>query len=282
MNRAWLSKGLVAMLLLAMVAVAGAVPRHVRAQAEATMVLTGKISINADGGVIDYDIDDEAKVPDYVLVNLAKWVPDWRFKPVLVDGKAVPAKAKMSLRMLARPSGDDKFEVSIAGSSFGHDDARATDNVRSLEMRPPRYPSDVVRQGGQGTAYLLLKVGQQGTVEDVVVERVNLDVYASERQMQRFRDSLAATAAKAAREWTFIPPTTGELAQESSWSVRVPVDFHLGAKKEVAYGQWAAYLPGPYQRAPWLESDESGSDALAGGAVHTMGSGPVLLTPLQG
>src|SRR3546814_13089783 len=70
------------------------------------------------------------------------------------------------------------------------------------------------------------------------------------------RKRLGAAAAKAAWDWTFIPPSTGDLAQDASWSVRVPVDFHLGRKVEAGYGEWTAYLPGPYQPAPWLERSE--------------------------
>src|SRR3546814_12448167 len=83
--------------------------------------------------------------------------------------------------------------------------------------------------------------------------------------MKLFRDRLAAVSLDAARDWTVTPPSTGELAKQSSWSVRVPVDFSLGDKKEADYGEWKAYLPGPYQRADWLDDDEAGSDAVAGG-----------------
>src|SRR3546814_15367670 len=75
-------------------------------------------------------------------------------------------------------------------------------------------------------------------------------------------DRLAAVSLEAARDWTFTPPSTGELAKQSSWSVRVPVDLSLGDKKEADYGEWKAYLPGPYQRADWLDDDEAGSDAV--------------------
>src|SRR3546814_8845091 len=102
------------------------------------MLLTGTIGINADGSMDDYEIDNEDKVPDYVLENLAKWVPAWRFKPVLVHGKAVPARAGMNLRMLAKPSGDDKFEVFIAGTSFSIGGSRPTDIVRRLKPDPDR------------------------------------------------------------------------------------------------------------------------------------------------
>lgn len=282
MNKAWVAKGLIVALLLAMVAVAGAVPKHVQAQTEASMLLTGKISIHADGSVSGYEIDHEDQVPAHVLSNLAQWVPAWRFKPVVVEGKAVPARARMTLRMLAMPMGDGKFNISIASTNFGNDDALPTDEIRSLRMQPPAYPEDIFRAGGQGIAYLLLKIGREGTVDDVVVERVNLGAYASERRMANFRKRMSAVAVAAAKRWTFVPPTTGTLAQQPWWAVRVPVDFNLGEEREVVYGQWVAYLPGPYQRPPWLSGDDSGSDALAGGAIYTVGSGLVLLTPLRG
>lgn len=280
--RTWISSGLIALVLLAIAAGAGAVPRHVREQTEASMVLTGTISIKPDGSVNGYRIDQQDKVPDYVLSSLAQWVPAWRFKPVLVDGKAVPARAKMTLRMLAEPAGDGNTNLSIAASSFGSGSDKVTDDIRSLKMTPPAYPPDLVQAGGQGTAYILVKVGRDGTVEDAFVERVNLSVYASKAQMRRFRMKLGQAALGAARRWTFTPPTTGPLAEESAWVARVPVNFEIGRRAAVAYGQWRAYLPGPYQRAPWLDTDDVGSDALADDAIHTVGSGLVLLTPLRG
>src|SRR3546814_11270613 len=101
--------------------------------------------------------------------------------------------------------------------------------------------------------------------------------------MKRFRDRLAAVSLEAARDWTFTPPSTGELAKQSSWSVRVPVDFSLGDKKEADSGEWKAYLPGPYQRADGLDDDVAGSAAVAGGGpLPSVGSGRDLLTPPGG
>src|SRR3546814_7184395 len=118
MGRTWIAKALAVALLLAVGAVAVAAPKQVREQTEATMLLTGTTGINADGSVDDYEIDNEEKVPDYVLENLAKWVPAWRFKPVLVDGKAAPARAGIHLRMPAQTSGHDTYEETLPGHSF--------------------------------------------------------------------------------------------------------------------------------------------------------------------
>jgi hypothetical protein len=255
-----------------------------RRQTEASMLLTGTIEIEADGSVRGYSIDREDKVPDYVRANIAQWVPTWRFKPVLVDDRAMPERAKMSLRMAAKPLGDGKFAIYIASAGFGgKSESEPTDSVTALEMKPPVFPQDVARMGGEGIVYILLKIGRQGTVEDVAVEQVNLTAYASNWKMQRIRLGLAEAAVKRAREWTFHTPSTGDLADEEFWSVRVPVDFSYAGDKKVAYGEWNAYLPGPRTHAPWLdESESAGNDALASGELQTIGTGPRLLTALRG
>src|SRR3546814_20690252 len=115
MSRTWIAKALAVALLLAVSAVAVAAPKQVREQTEATMLLTGTIGINADGSVDDYEIDNEDKVPDYVLENLAKWVPAWRLKTVPVDGKAVPARGGVNVRLLAKPSGSEARHVGKEG-----------------------------------------------------------------------------------------------------------------------------------------------------------------------
>ena len=267
--------------LLALAAVAVSAPGHVT---EASMLLTGTIDIEADGSVSGYSIDYDDKVPDYVLANIAGMVPEWRFEPMLVDGKPVAERVKMSLRMVAEPLQDGKFAIYIASAGFGQESgAKPTDTVSTREMNPPVFPDEVARMGGKGIVYLVLKIGRQGTVEDVAVEQVNLTAYASETRMRRIRVRLAEAALKVAREWTFNAPGTGELADDEFWLARVPVEFTYSGDKQVAYGEWAAYVPGQRVRAPWLHGDNgmSGGDALVGGELQTIGAGPRLLTPLK-
>lgn len=267
--------------LLALAAVAVSAPGHVT---EASMLLTGTIDIAADGSVRGYGIDHEDKVPDYVLTNIAGMVPGWRFEPTRVDGKPVAERVKMTLRMAAQPMADGKFAIYIASAGFGQESGvRPTDTVSMRKMDPPAFPDEVARMGGKGIVYLVLKIGRQGTVEDVAVEQVNLTVYASEVRMQRIRVRIAEAALKVAHGWTFNVPSTGALAGDESWSVRVPVDFRYWGDKDTDYGEWSAYIPGQRVPAPWLQGgrDEAGSDALASGELQTLGTGPRLLTRLR-
>src|SRR3546814_12605196 len=102
-------------------------------------------------------------------------------------------------------------------------------------MKPPGFPRDIVRMGGEGVVYLLLKIGRQGTVEDMAVEQVNLTAYASNWKMQRIRLGLAEAAVESARKWTSYTPSTGDLAADEFWSARVPADSSYRGDQQVAY-----------------------------------------------
>ena len=255
----------------------------VRKTVEMSMLVTGHIEIEPDGRVSSYVLDKSERLPAYVKSNLAKNVPHWRFEPVVIDGKPVRARSRLGIRMRALPAGDGDYRVAIADASFGDEYAKTEDRIHSVAMTPPTYPLAAVREGYEGTVYLILKIDREGQAVDVVTEQVNLTVLGDSRQMERGRDLLARASVRAAKIWRFRPPTVGEAAKESSWRVRVPVAYRLGDEAETAYGQWESYVPGPRTLPSWLEQKAAGSapDALVAGGVYPVGAGPRLLTPLQ-
>lgn len=266
--------------LFAGVAVA-AKPSDASQQIEASMVVTGSINVEPDGSVSGYKLDRPEKLPQGVVDLVAKAVPAWRFEPVLVDGKAVAAKAKMSLRATARKLGPERYEVGIRSANFGGE-ALPGESVKSKSMTPPSYPIDMARKGVSGTAYVVLRIGRDGHVEDAVAEQVNLKTLGSTREMSSWRDAFAKSALAAARKWTFVPPTKGEDVDDDYWQVRVPVDYQMGYERVAKYGQWDAYLPGPRMSAPWQEPELSASapDAVDGSGVYSLRQSLHLLTPL--
>lgn len=284
-------------LLGALLAIACLVPliahaqtaREMRKQVEGSMLVTGSIDIDRDGAITAHSIDQQEKLPPYVVSLIDRAVPALRFEPYLVDGAAVAARAKMSLRLVAAPHGESgDMNVGIRSAHFGEYDPTVTDEVRPAKrMTPPRYPESVVSAGGQGTAYLVLQIGRDGTVTDAVAEQVNLRVLGNQREMERIRRVLAQASLAAARKWTFTPPTTGEHVDAPYWSIRVPVDFMLSDNGRVgttAYGTWEGYVPGPRQHATWVrDADDAGSpDALmADGGIYPASSPFKLLTPFE-
>lgn len=279
---------LAALLLLVLLPATAAAQntRAMRAQVEASMLVTGHVDIDRAGQVTAHVLDQRERLPDYVVSLVDRAVPQLRFEPVQVDGEPALARAKMSLRLVARKVGDGEMKIAIRSAHFGEDGSSVNDGsiVRAASMPPPSFPQSVIQQGGKGTVYLLVKVGRDGTVEDVAVEQVNLTVVADARTVQSVRDRLAKAAVAGARRWTFTPPSTGDDVDEPYWGVRVPVEFAFIGDRSVGYGEWSAYLPGPRHRPAWAQPDAPGfsPDSLVAGTVHGQLSRFRLLTPLEG
>lgn len=260
--------------------------RAMRAQAEGSMVLSGSIDIATDGSVEGFRLKDEAKVEPYLQEFVKRNVASWRFEPTLREGKAVPSRTPVNLRLLAKTMADDKMAISISSASFEDYDPGATDVVTATRMTPPSFPEALFELRGAGEVSLLINVGRDGTVAEVAAEQVNVHVLARGPTMQRMRDVMARSAVVAARKWTFRVPTTGDAVADPSWTVRVPVRYSYEGSEE-RYGKWQAYVPGPKMKPDWRSGADEGhdvADTLPDGGVYMVGinKGPKLLTPLQG
>lgn len=260
--------------------------RTVRDTAEASMTLTGRIDIGTDGHVTGFQLDHADKLPADLAAFVQGQVQAWQFQPVVANGTAVTAQTPVSLRLLSRPSPDGAGDnVRVAGASFTRYDPEDTSRVTSVEARAPAYPKNLAAMRAKGDVLLLLKVGRDGAVEDVVAEQVNLRVVGKESQMRQVRNEFARASVSAARSWIFRPPTTGRLKDAESWTVRIPVRYAMGER--AAYGTWEAYIAGPREHAPW-RSSQAGADAapdlLSAGGIYMadLDDGPRLLTPLGG
>lgn len=266
-------------------AAVAAKPSDASQQIEASMVVTGSINVEPDGSVSGYKLDRPEKLPQGVVDLVAKAVPAWAFEPVLVGGKAVPARAKMSLLVFARQLAPERYEIGIRSANFG-DEGRARaagESTSAKKMDPPRYPSEAGRLGVSGIAYVVVRIGRDGRVEDAMIEQVNLKTMGSPEQMAAWRDGFAKASLAAARKWTFHPPTVGEEVDAPYWLARVPTDYETRGTSEVAYGKWNMYLPGPRTLVPWQDIEQSSAsspDATDGSGVYSLRQSLHLLTPL--
>lgn len=258
---------------------------NVRKTAEAGMLVTGFVEVNPDGSLHGYTLDKPEKLPPSVVEVVGKVVPTWEFE---LSGQAKDVvKSPMSLRVVARPMGEGQFKVIVQGASFGEHGDRS-DVVTGKDRSPPQYPRLAIKARISGTAYLVLRIGRDGTVQDAIAEQVNLDQYGTAMEMEHYRQLLADASLDAARKWTFNPPTKGASVDDPYWVVRVPVSFSLhqfGTRPtEESYGSWHAYIPGPRQTPPWISktlANES-PDAMPDGAVGAGDSRLRLVTPLSG
>lgn len=263
----------------------------VRQQIEGSMLVTGYVYIEPDGRVGRLELDQSEKPPSAVKDLVEEAGPQWRFDPVMVDGIARKAKARMSLRVVAKKFDADRYQVTLRGAHFGQEALSPEElletgaaTIQPVKLRPPQYPALAAQMGARGTVYLILKIGQDGKVQEVLAEQVNLQALGREKQMEQMRGILAKSATSTARQWTFKPPTEGDAANATSWVARVPVDYSFAGDRNPGYGEWEAYVPGPRQEAPWnTEALAPGEtpDAMVAGGIYPVGQGLRLRTPLQ-
>jgi TonB family protein len=259
--------------------------QDVRKTAEAGMVVTGTVEVNPDGTLHGYVLDRPEKLPPVVVEAVGRDVPRWKF--TLSGPTAAAVKTTMSLRVVAKPAGDGNFRVGIAGASFGPLDSDGAGVTGKDRTAMPHYPPQAIKARVSGTAYLALRVGRDGTVQEAIAEQVNLDQFAAEAAMDRYRKDLADASLEAARKWTFNPPAQGPDANNPYWVVRVPVSFSLhrmGDPIAPPYGRWDVYLPGPRQTAPWIGKAlaNQSPDAMPDGVLRSGNTGLQLATPLDG
>lgn len=284
---------LVAALVLMATTATAAGPAAVRKQIENTMLVTGYVLIEPDGTVSGWEIDHRDKLPLVVAELVEKSAPAWEFEPVVIDELQRKAKARMSLRIVARKlEGQDMYRIGIVGGHFGDDAippeerSERDDSLRSIELKPPTYPMAALEMGARGTVYVVVRIGRDGVVTDSYAEQVNLKVLGSEGEMQRMRNLLSRSAVRAAQAWKFQTPSSADEDQQY-WYARVPVEYAFYGQDRPGYGEWEAYVPGPRMDAPWqsledLDGFEAAPDALVAGQVYEIGRGRKLLTPLDG
>ncbi|WHZ19673.1 MAG: hypothetical protein OJF55_001822 [Rhodanobacteraceae bacterium] len=243
---------------------------------EASMVITGTITVNPAGGVQGYALHDQDKIPPGVVQIVERTIKGWQFVPIVENGQPVAAQAGMAVRVVARMIDKANAEIRVAGASFGCDAYQAKNllpnacppgtTVTPDRRQPPEYPRQALKEGLGGEVYLAVEVGRDGRVIRADAMQVNLsNRFGSPLRMQ---NAFANNARDAAMKWRFNVPTVGPEAAKDHWVVTVPVVYTIGGPMPDDYGKWHAYVPGPARDVPWARDDTPGSaDALAGGGM---------------
>ncbi|WP_424681274.1 energy transducer TonB [Frateuria sp. YIM B11624] len=251
---------------------------------ESSAVVDGTIVLSTEGTVQSAEVKDEAKYGKPIADMVRKAALQWLFYPVRREGKPVPAKVDMHVRVVLHKTADGNYSAYIKGATFGDMDRKSTDALRNTEANKriaPRYPMDAIRAHVQGTVYLALRVDRSGHVTDAVAEQVNLVNIGPDSVLRQYRDLMAKATIEVAKRWTYEIPTTGPLAGRDSWTARVPVTYNLNDMHAPNTGRvWRTYVPGPYTQAPWSDKpDMDAVDAVANDGLRTEGADPMRLLP---
>lgn len=156
--------------------------------------MTGQIEVDAQGAVAGFTLDDREALPERARDFLDRSIPQWRFKPMLEDGQPVAARSDKSQRLVLAPAGNGQYALGVRGVAFGDKSADPATRVQVKKMTPPQYPHEAWRDGGSADVYLLVKVGRDGKVLDVVDEQVNLTGYSDAKARDSIREVLVRAA----------------------------------------------------------------------------------------
>jgi TonB family protein len=280
----------IALLCVAMAAPAAWAGRATATEAQGegviTMRLDGELSVDPQGRVHDYKIRTETTPSVRQLLDRA--IPTWRFAPVLVDGKPVIARSPMRVVLAAQPA-DGHYKIRIDNVLFmpNSDEEyeadkkfrKATDgyDIRSVSMRPPSYPSQLLHAGVGGLVLLNVRVSAEGKVEQAfAVQSSLLDVKGRAAHLEPARAVLERSAIAAARHWRFrIDAPDPQALSPSERTLRIPVEYMMDhpGKRDLT-GAWRHEFRGPNVTAPWLRdgqdnmivgvSDLTGGEMLSG------------------
>ncbi len=255
------------------------------------MHVTGTIVIEPDGRV--GNVTFNSKFDPAMRSSLEAKMRGWKFAPIRVGGEARRAETGFEVRLAGEKVGDS-YVVRLDGTNFDGGSAKnavVPDGlpvpITAKRMEPPAYPQDLMLSGKTGRVRLVIRVGADGHVEDVVAAQslaFDFKGRESEASARKTIRVFERNAVIAARRWTFnVPPGHAERGAEAM-TVATDVEYVIKYDTSVA-GQWVPVQRAPRRSIDWLPKDRAEAAASGGGSagkVAGLESPYRLLTPVNG
>ena len=224
------------------------------------MQVDGWITIDPQGKVADYHRD--TTVPDNLTGPIEKAVRSWLFKPVLIAGAPVQAKARMRITLAAQKSGDT-FNVKIDNVTFpavqGEQSQTADGKPLPFKVKslsPPSYPYGLLRAGISGNVLLGLKIGLDGRVEDcVAIQTALMNVYGEPRKLAAAIRAMEQSAVGGTKKWRFTVDATDGAPSEELRSVEITIYYSVDTHPMAKPGKWHMESRTAMREMPWLPDD---------------------------
>lgn len=234
------------LLLLSLFAGSAAADDLTRYQAD----VSGRITIGPEGQVLDVEFEQADWMGEAVRQGYEGKIRAWRFEPVLEEGRAITASARMKLRLAAVRNDTDKTaSFVIEHASFPDpeplaeaDAARLTDGIR----RRPRYPASAAQNGVGAIVLLVARLDAEGKPEALAVEQLLLTGPDPGKSADLFANQFEKQTLAAARHWRLVPP-------EGTDVVRIPVRFLAPGASSRRSG-WEAVYPVGRELPAWLHA----------------------------
>lgn len=220
------------------------------------MQIDGSLSIDAAGRVAEFRID--TPLDDGLRASLDLAVLKWRFRPVLIDGVARNARAKMRIVLAARET-DGGYKVNVDNVIFPEGTATGlkqpiTEQITSRSLKPPKYPPGLNMARVTGTVLLGIRVGSDGRAAEVVaIQSMLFDIKGRDSVLADAIRGFEQSSIDAAKRWTFNVPV-GMPATAELMTVAVPVEYSLEKRQRAELpGTWRTVVRAPRKPPHWLE-----------------------------
>jgi TonB family protein len=225
------------------------------------MQVDGWITIDPQGKVADYQ--RETKVPDNLSGPINQAVHAWLFKPVVIDGAPVQAKAKMRITLAAQKTGET-YHVVIdnvifpAGGNEVDPDGTAGDLAYKVHsQKPPAYPENEMRAGVSGRVQIAVQASPDGKVINAcVVQSALIKVSGSPRLLSAAVGQFEKAALDAARKWTFTV-NQARLATSADTFTSIINYTMVGAETEFKSGTWHFETRTAKRDIPWVKPESN-------------------------
>ena len=236
-----------------------------RQDAELRLSVDGTIEIDPEGRVHDYTIETQLipSIRDYVDQR----VRQWRFEPITVDGRAVIAKTRMRVELVAIPN-DDRYQLRVDDVYFGI--AKTGENTR----KTPRYPEAALRARLGARVILVVRTNADGHVTDVHPYQTSLTLRRSGKNSTKaWRRLFEKAAMDAVAHWMY--ELDERIDGKSIGGTRfASFEFRItGDRDQKLTPAWQTYIPGPITKAPWQPEDTQRESRL-----ETLKNGEALAT----
>lgn len=239
-----------------------------------TMQVDGWITIDPQGKVADYQ--RETKVSDDLSEPINRAVHAWLFKPVVIDGVPVRAKAKMRITLVAQKVGET-YHVVVDNVTFPlekNEQAEMDDGqkfpFKPRKLMPPMYPDSLLRTGIEGSVLLGLKFGLDGRVEDcVAIQTALMKVYGRPKLLAAAIHAMEQSALASIKKWRFDVDNSHGVPDEAHRSATITVSYWINHLPESNAGKWQMESRSVKREMPWKTADASSqrvgvSDSNAG------------------
>lgn len=222
------------------------------------------IEIGPDGRVVGYEPVTELKAP---LAERVRGLAErLRFEPVRIDGKAVIARTKMRMHLVAEPTQTGDLQVRIEHVGFP-DERDATPAgfattdagyIRGIvERAPVRYPREALRVGGglSGRVLVALRLAPDGTVVEAVPRESALyGVKGREKALGSALALFERSATDAIRRWRFdVRVPEGAYPKPEDLTGLIAVEYFVDGHPRPRPGVWLHETRSRERALPWLD-----------------------------